>query len=455
MKKTLCILLAVLMITALFSGCGEPEPLRIVVDLEYSHTEYSWVSVEEAAKGFALRLAEAGGPTDVIIECIPGSFEGRTARNGVLTNLKAEIMAGGGPDVFIMGCHSNNDGNPFFAMPEQAMANGLFLPLDEYIEDHAQFTDWDKLQPQVMEAGRDAYGQQIVPVSYTLPLTVFREEDVPQKYPKETTWQDMLDDKTGVLSAASTWYHANETMFSCHEGAYLENLLGPLADYNSDELLFTEDELLQCTLEVLEQQKRYRKGEFANVSPHYQMQLCVNYDLSASNETYSWAEGMNPYNGIMRRDALTMIPLYSRDGGVTATVASYAAVNVNTKRPEDAFAVIDYLLSPEEMQCSLLGWNWLYENAVPTHMDAMSTALPIVEKSFGTSVWFMSEENFEEFSRVREQITHARFRGGLDWELDDLYMSCQGGYVYDMKMARPIEEYVHEYYRRMQRMLGE
>ena len=35
MKKTLCILLAVLMIVGLFSGCaGEPGPLRICIDLD-------------------------------------------------------------------------------------------------------------------------------------------------------------------------------------------------------------------------------------------------------------------------------------------------------------------------------------------------------------------------------------------------------------------------------------
>ena len=35
MKKVISIVLAVLMITAMFSGCKEPEPLRVLVDIEY------------------------------------------------------------------------------------------------------------------------------------------------------------------------------------------------------------------------------------------------------------------------------------------------------------------------------------------------------------------------------------------------------------------------------------
>ena len=62
---------------------------------------------------------------------------------------------------------------------------------------------------------------------------------------------------------------------------------------------------------------------------------------------------------------------------------------------------------------------------------------------------------FEEFSRVREQITHVNFRGGLSTELKWLYSSCQGQYVYDMPSSTTVEENVHEYYRKMKRLLGE
>ncbi|MBQ2669026.1 MAG: carbohydrate ABC transporter substrate-binding protein [Lachnospiraceae bacterium] len=456
MKKTLCIVLAVLMIVVLFSGCaGEPEPLRIVVDLEHLGFEYDF-SIEDAVNGFTLRVSEATGIEDIVIESLPGSFEGRNARKAMLSRLRAEIMAGEGPDVFILGCSGGYFGNtddPFIAIPEKAMANGMFLPLDDYMED-AQFTDWDRLLPQVMAAGQNEYGQQIVPISYTMPLTVFRAEDVPEEYPAETTWQDMLSDETGVLSAASTWFHSGGTYFEFYEGAYLESVLGTLADYDNEELLFTEEELTQRLTEVLEQHRKYRNGEFPEVPLHFQMLMGVDYDMG-SLSSQSWAPSMDPYNGIVKTDPQRMVPIYSADGGVTATVISYAAVNVNTRRPEEAFSVIDYLVSLPELKQSSMGWNWLYSNgAVPIHMDAMSTKNPVANPVW-KEVWFMRDENFEEFSRVREQITHVNFRGGLSTELKWLYSSCQGQYVYDMPSSTTVEENVHEYYRKMKRLLGE
>lgn len=57
-------------------------------------------------------------------------------------------MSGGGPDAFIM---SNNYGDEneqkssLFKYPQKSMEMGLFLSLDEYMENNTQFTEWDKL----------------------------------------------------------------------------------------------------------------------------------------------------------------------------------------------------------------------------------------------------------------------------------------------------------------------
>jgi len=45
----------------------------------------------------------------------------------------------------------------------------------------------------------------LLPMTYTFPLTMFRESDVTLTTTAETTWQDMLNDKTNVLTAAANW----------------------------------------------------------------------------------------------------------------------------------------------------------------------------------------------------------------------------------------------------------
>lgn len=50
-------------------------------------------------------------------------------------------------------------------------------------------------------------------------------------------------------------------------------------------------------------------------------------------------------NGLTEQDPLTLVPFYSDDGGNTAVITAFAAVNRNTRRPEDAFKVIDLFMS--------------------------------------------------------------------------------------------------------------
>ncbi|MBP3704835.1 MAG: hypothetical protein J6I98_04790 [Clostridia bacterium] len=119
-------------------------------------------------------------------------------RANALKRLRTEIMAGEGPDVFIMLCAGGfNSGEAFFQVPEKAMKNGLFLPLYEYLE-NAQFMEWDKQTAVIMAVGRDEYGQQLLPMAYTLPLTYYRASDIESVKPgAETTWDDMLADEPG------------------------------------------------------------------------------------------------------------------------------------------------------------------------------------------------------------------------------------------------------------------
>lgn len=96
-------------------------------------------------------------------------------------------MSGSGPDVFIMRCDEKaswHTEQALFQIPEQAIESGLFLPLDDYIE-NAQFIEWDKLTPIVMEAGRNEEGQLILPLTYNIPITFFRAPDVSHTPSKE------------------------------------------------------------------------------------------------------------------------------------------------------------------------------------------------------------------------------------------------------------------------------
>ena len=450
MKRILCVLLSALMCITMFSGCvSEPDPLRVLVDADGADWEVN--SCKGIMEEFLKSVEAMGGPGNVELEVLPALGD---AREAAIDRIRTEIMSGGGPDVFIVRSdHGENPRELLFPIAEKALYNGFFLPLDEYIE-NAQFMEWDKHTKAIMDAGRNEHGQQIIPLMYTVPLTFYRESDIPGVKPGvETTWQDMIEDECGVLSAAAAWdRRVFEEFHYIHAAThYIEYILGDFADYENDELLFSEEELIERTVEVLEMGKAYEQKAFTDI-PHYQttMRIGYDYDVQYGQSTGFWIDtraNSDPYNGIRYKDAQTMIPIYSDDGGVTATVSAFAAINGNTKYAEDAFFILDLLLSPMYQQNFDLYDEFFVstEPGIPVHEDLMQKAYPI------RKIFFITDENYKEYSRVREQITRVYFRGDMMEVFDEMYSQCWHA---DEK-GKDIVPIISEYYKRLKQMMAE
>ena len=157
----------------------DPNALRICIDQPSSivgdESDRLLTQLEIDLKS---RIQAAGGPENIEFDSIPN--EG-SARKIAIERIRTEIMAGEGPDVFIVA-----GSNWLFPIPEKAMQEGVFLTLDEYIE-NAELGDWDNLTQPVLEAGRTEEGQQLVPMMYTLPVTIYSKESMPEMPPAGTT----------------------------------------------------------------------------------------------------------------------------------------------------------------------------------------------------------------------------------------------------------------------------
>ena len=87
---------------------------------------------------------------------------------------------------------------------------------------------------------------------------MFRESDVTLTTTAETTWQDMLNDKTNMCSllplTGSPRWKSRKILKTSAAARCSPYILGDLADYSSEKLLFTEDELFAA------HHRRYRVG---------------------------------------------------------------------------------------------------------------------------------------------------------------------------------------------------
>lgn len=457
MKKNnkIIVLLSIIITSMLYAGCeSKPQQVRVCIDMEYlgvTHFE-SAETVMQSFLDYVIEYADVvdDRELDVALEVIPKSG---TERESVMTRLRTEIMAGEGPDVFIMagpgGPFYNANTDSFFSIPEQAMESGLFLPLDKYME-KSELTGWDNMTQVIMDAGRNEYGQQILPISYTFPVTFYRESDVSHTPSTDITWMDMLEDETNILTAAAVWTDGNITdqhfdgMEAWYESPQLEYILGDLVDYSNGTLLFTEDELLQRITDVLELADQYNDGKFADIPTHYQNYMQPEFDIDV------WTKGTDEdyFKDIPQTENLTMIPLYSDDGGISATILYYAAINANTRCADDAFYILDHLFSETQQKSSDIYSMFACMQGLPMQNDLMRSSHPTKQWRMG---WYMSTDKFEKYDTLRNQITNVHFRSVLDVELQSLYKNCYAAYSGEGS----IDTLVHTSYENMKRMLAE
>ena len=129
----------------LCAGCGKEteEKLKICINAtkrgEVESLIEAWQEIE-------------GGLEVEIIEISTNS----SVNDLKISELRTEIMAGKGPDVFLLECtppEQEETNSDLFMNLEKSMETGLFLPLDEYIENakYINISTWNQV---VLDAGK-------------------------------------------------------------------------------------------------------------------------------------------------------------------------------------------------------------------------------------------------------------------------------------------------------------
>lgn len=414
-KCTLSLMLALtLALTLCLSGCGPKEtgPLRICLDLDLRSTQ-----INQAAHEFESileSLAESDGLGEFEIELVPTEGE---ERMGALTRLHTEIMSGEGPDLFIINSGWQDD--LVFPYPEMAARNGLLLNLDKLME-KSKYTEWDKQVQTVLNAGRTDKGQFLIPLSYQFNMSCFLKEDVSHTPGRDKTWEDMAA-SGDIIDLASISFDGGSPQKKQSIGdRTVHNTLGKLADYDNEELLFTAEEVKARIHKNLELMDLSDRGEFGDTPTYYQALVGPGFNTGVSS-FYVQADTID------ESTPLAYIPLYSKGGGVTAAVRSYAAISAGSGHKEEAFLVLDYLLGLESQQGTGF-YNQFLAGAgtfqgFPMDSRVMSGEYP-VQLSGGAIEWSLTPENFEGLCAVRDAITAVNFFDTVTFGLYNLESDC-------------------------------
>lgn len=420
MKKLISILLALCLLIALFSACQNSEAENSKPKLAANRDKAPSRPELTLCLDLSGRVGgDASGDLKNFLKTyVPGYQEdfnvtveslnaGSENRENAMTRVRTEMMAGAGPDLFLCSCPDSLDPGMaedlsipiitgLFPYPRALMDRNMFLPLDEYMED-AEFLDLDQLYSQIMEAGRGEKDQQLLPLGWTTVAGLFDKEEYTLAEELPMTWDQMLQSQDpGVQRACWDWEFGGS--------------LGVLADYDKDVPSFTLEELSAQLEGALKNLERRGAGEFDGV-----MGICGEF-LGKPNPSHICSKSPD----------FIMIPQYNRDGGATAYITAFGAVNANTEYPKEAFQVLDCLYSREAQQKSGL-FSWI--SGLPVRKDLLNEDGKVEEPfELGSKTykkWYMSQWNYQQLQSLAEQVNAVDFFNPMYQELTDLWSEYQ------------------------------
>lgn len=345
-----------------------------------------------------------------------------------VSEIRTEILAGGGPDVFLI---YNKDllmwaakSTPsLFPNPEKAMHTGVFLPLDSYME-NARYYNPEHYNQIIMEAGKTEEGQCLLPLTYDYYVSYLEEQQENPIQMPLPSWESLVSGEAGIPSTMLQF--VNYSFF---------DLLGEYADYENKKMLISEEELYEYVREAIDYGKLAENGPEA--------------------EGMVWAEATcasdvleQPSDFMQNSNSFLALP--NRNGGINANISSFVGINKNTTKPSQAFSFLDLLLSDEIMTYS--GF-WVEEEkefkGSGLHLD--SFGISVNQEQFETKCKKLPDDTVKAFKELNSQISSVRFYSDLDWELQSMRDKCREADGDEEKQR----EIVGETYERMEMKLAE
>lgn len=304
-------------------------------------------------------LSAIGVETEYELLVLPSRTEDREAE---LTRLRTEIMAGGGPDAFVLGAvlpgtmmDEGKSQEPLFPNVEKSMYSHLFLDLEDMAQ-NSEIVDLESCNQVVMDVGVTSQGRFLLPLTYTFSALLFDRSALNDPDYTFSTLEELLQSGEEALKGVMAW----NTL------GLFPNCLGLLADYEGQNLLVTQ-ESLQAAVEqadafVALQDEAYDTRELA---------------YAGLGIPVSW----NTLSGLQREEtAYAVFPIPDQEGDVIAAVTTYAAINRNTEHPQEAFALIEQLFREELATQSSLEVDGYHHCSSFGYGDGFSTALPVKDQ---------------------------------------------------------------------------
>lgn len=243
--------------------------------------------------------------------------------------LNAELMSGKGPDLILF--------NSFYSAldPYKLVDGNMLLSLDEMVEK----LNLDEYETTLLDAGKVKGSQYFLPLSWNI-VQAYTSKSVKDSKKLSSDLAESLVQESEKL--ADTWeYSPGAASLGRADitSVFLETAGVKVFDEETGELSASREEIW----EIAELAKvffdnrekgtdiiRKYRSDFAGAASHYTYFL----------ENDSFLNNIRYYQSLYRKyldDEMYFSAFAHRDGGVTAQIVQYAAINANSKNPQGAW----------------------------------------------------------------------------------------------------------------------
>lgn len=371
-RRVILALLSVLLLALLFfPGCGtEDEPDYTAENVVDHETEgaitlrliYGTDYIGEGRLGRQIntlirRFERKYENVEIVTEAIP---EDVSTRDIFFKRIRAEILAGDGPDLYLMPTYGVPS-TMLFSDVNQVMRNDVFLDISEYYDADTELGK-EGLNTVVMDAG------VVNGARYTLPLRFdYLVAYVDPARLEEVGLSTAIFDG-GIQSVLDAFSQLRQPLLSAcanfHEHKYSMSFFPEYIDYENEEILVSRDSLI----DFLDSYAAYREERGERLSASY------NNWFSSYYQQETWIARGEPMRLGGVQDAIMealcakaygvdieMFPITGSDGSLTALVNYYGAVGASCEHPALAYEFLRDFIS-EDSQWERNVHHYAYED---------------------------------------------------------------------------------------------
>lgn len=447
--------IAVILLAVLLCGCGSLSAVEETTLPENGEITL-WVVTEstgnygmnDQAQKLATQFEKAHKNVTIRLDILPESGE---ERDVYLEKLRTQIMAGKGPDVFLLPTYTEQSNSALFSDVTQAMYNSLFSDISQYY-DADESLNTAGLNTVVMDAGCIGETRYVLPLRYDFTVLYATVESMcGYSLNLDSTEKNIMDLSKAVLE------EGNSATARCvwGRGMFGFDLLSDPLDYASSEVLLSEEELAEymALIQALKEQAVMDNISCETPILHYiRYGTCLNKHIPFA---ISYLSSALDYSAIAfaEQTDLKMYPIRSIDGDLVAKVTYYAAVGSGSNQPELAYSFIREFLKEE--------YQWAQTQSETTAM--IESGWPVRSVGSTEYLWdgykkailnatrkeadqLSRRKKFEdmqitddEITILTEQITRVRFPLAEEFELMGTAICSlySGGVSYDVYFQMP------------------